>query len=65
MLEMKITRRNLAVLALTPATRALPAQAPPADDLDALARSQSRANSETLAKVKIPMATEPAFQFKA
>jgi hypothetical protein len=42
------------------------AQAPaPADaDLQS-ARDQMRANAERIAKVKLPMATEPAFHFKA
>ncbi len=29
------------------------------------ARDQMRSNAEQIAKVKLPMATEPAFQFKA
>jgi len=64
MLGMKITRRKLAALALVPAAT-VPAQTPPAEDLDALAKSRLRANSETLAKMAIPMGTEPAFLFKA
>jgi len=58
--------------ALAPAAAALSqptarAQAPPAsgEDLNALAQSLARANSEILTKAAIPMATEPAFQFKA
>lgn len=42
------------------------AQTPAAaeDDLKA-ARDRIKANGEALAKVEIPMSTEPAFQFKA
>ena len=72
MLRMKITRRRLAVAALAPAAAALSkatsqAQAPPAsgEDLNALTQSLVRANSEILTKAAIPIATEPAFQFKA
>jgi hypothetical protein len=72
MLRMKITRRSLAVAALAPAAAALSqatsqGQAPPAagEDLNALAQSLVRANSGILTKATIPIATEPAFQFKA
>jgi len=65
---MKITRRKLAAALATAA--ALPAQtpqpqtAPAADDLQT-ARDRMRANANALANQKLPMATEPAFQFKA
>jgi len=64
---MKLTRRKLAT-ALVSAT-ALAAQQPapalaPADDLKA-ARDRLQANAAALAVAPIPMATEPAFQFKA
>ena len=64
---MKITRRKLAAALATAA--ALPAQTPPqtqpaADDLQT-ARDRMRANASALANQKLPMATEPAFQFKA
>ena len=63
---MKLTRRKLATV-LVSAT-ALAAQQPqpaptPADDLKA-ARDRLQANAAALAGA-IPMATEPAFQFKA
>jgi hypothetical protein len=62
----KMTRRKLAaVLAASGAlaSKAL-AQAPaPADPLQA-AKDRIKTASETLAKEQIPMATEPAFQFK-
>ena len=45
-----------AALAQTPAA--------PEDELKA-ARDRIKAYGETLAKVEIPMSTEPAFQFKA
>ena len=65
---MKITRRNLAALIATAA--AAPAQTPalqPAasdDDLKT-ARDRMRANAAAVANQNVPMATEPAFQFKA
>ena len=63
---MKLTRRKLAA-ALVSAT-AVAAQQPqtaraPADDLKA-ARDRMQANAAALAATPLPMATEPAFQFK-
>ena len=66
---MKLTRRKLAVALVTAA--AAPAQPPqpvsvPAPDSDLqAARERLLANSRALAAAPIPMATEPAFQFKA
>ena len=70
----KFTRRKLAA-ALAPAVlaSALRAQNPaPSADSPAgpgeelrIARERIRNNADALAKVKLPMATEPAFQFKA
>jgi len=66
---MKITRRHLAAIAI--ASAAALAQAPqpaPAEDAEELlkaAREQVKRNGETLAGFKLPMATEPAFAFKA
>jgi hypothetical protein len=62
----KITRRKLAALlvsfhALRPDARA---QTPAGDALQA-ARERVKAASDALAKEQIPMATEPAFRFKA
>ena len=37
----------------------------PADDLVQAARDRLRANAAAVAAVPLPMATEPAFQFKA
>lgn len=58
-------RRDLAWILLAGAAQA-PAQTQtaPADDL-AAARERVKANGAELAKFKIPMATEPAFAFKA
>jgi len=61
-------RRDLAWILLAGAApgsaQTQPAQATPADDLTA-ARERVKANGAELAKFKIPMATEPAFAFKA
>lgn len=62
---MKLTRRKLAA-ALVSAT-AVAAQQPqpaPVDDLKT-ARDRMQANAAALAGTPLPMATEPAFQFKA
>lgn len=61
---MKITRRGMVATAL--ATKALAQNAPagPPEELKA-ARDSLRRNSEAMAKTKLPMETEPAFQFKA
>jgi hypothetical protein len=67
----KLTRRQLvsaaagsaavSVVALT-----VIAQAPPsAQDFDKAAVQSHKENSDALAKFEIPMALEPAFQFKA
>jgi hypothetical protein len=60
---MKLTRRALATAVLAPAALAQTTAAPE-DELKA-ARDRIKAYGETLAKVEIPMSTEPAFQFKA
>jgi hypothetical protein len=61
--------RILTAAALT--TQATPAQAPPApakpsadQDLEQ-AKTQMRANFAAVARVKLPLDVEPAFQFKA
>jgi len=65
---MKITRRKLAAAALVPAAAlaqnqpALPRN--PDEELNA-ARDRAKGLSDALARQSIPMATEPAFQFKA
>ena len=65
---MKITRRKFAVAVLAPA--ALAAQTLPpipsnAEEELAAVRAQYKLNSQALDKVRVPMALEPAFQFKA
>jgi hypothetical protein len=62
---MKITRRKLAAALLAPAA-AEPGQAQtaPADEVEA-ARARVKANAEAVAKVELPMSTEPAFHFEA
>jgi hypothetical protein len=65
---MKLTRRKLATV-LVSAT-AMAAQQPqpaaaPAEDLLKTARDRLQANAAALATPPIPVATEPAFQFKA
>ena len=64
---MKLTRRKLATVLVSATAMAAPQPAPstaPADDLTA-ARDRLKANARALGAVPIPMATEPAFQFKA
>lgn len=65
----QITRRNLAAAFGSAASVAvLRAQAPSAsqpEDLNAAAQEQIRKYRESLAKVDLPMSTEPAFLFKA
>jgi len=66
---MKMTRRKLAASALASAAALaqnpppVPAESP--DELLKAAREQAKRTGETLAKQRIPMSTEPAFQFKA
>ena len=69
-MSLKITRRRLAAAALgsAPFIRSAQPQAPapgPPEDLNAAAKGEIRKNSEAMDKVDLPMATEPAFQFKA
>jgi hypothetical protein len=65
---MKLTRRKLAALAAAAvaAPAQVQAQQPAAgEDLLKTKRDQMRAGAAALANVEVPMATEPAFQFKA
>ncbi len=73
-MKARLTRRKLAaaVLGSAAAARAAQtaaeAQAAPARTADEelqAARERMRSNLETLARQTVPMATEPAFQFKA
>ncbi len=64
---MKITRRQLAAVSLAPAALAqTPPSATPESEEELLkaGRESVRRNAEALAKYPLPMATEPAFQFK-
>jgi hypothetical protein len=62
---MKLTRREMvAALAPAAAMAQAPAPATPADELKA-AQARLKANSQALAKLQVPMETEPAFQFRA
>ncbi len=60
---MKLTRRELTAALLAPAAAAQ--TPPPAADPVQAARDRIKANGDALAKIDIPMDTEPAFQFKA
>jgi hypothetical protein len=63
---MNVTRRSLAKLMA--AAAAVPAAAVAQSDADEETRSAHEAlknNAEQIAKVEIPMATEPPFHFKA
>ena len=61
---MKVTRRTLVANVLAAPAVAQTAPATPDEELKA-ARENVRRNIEALAKVKVPVETEPAFQFKA
>ncbi len=66
-ISVTMTRRKLAVLLASSgalASGALAQTTPPTDPLQA-AKDRIKANSDTLFKEQVPMATEPAFQFKA
>ena len=62
LVAMQITRRELAAAVLAAAPTS--AQTSP-DDLVKTARDRLKANADALATIEVPMATEPAFQFKA
>jgi hypothetical protein len=59
----KVTRRQLAKTLATPAVAL--AQKSGGQDLNLLARSETRRWSDAMAKVKVPMSAEPAVHFKA
>lgn len=63
----KMSRREALASALGAAASAnASAQSPTsADDWAKAAREANRTNADALAKVKLPMSTEPAFLFKA
>lgn len=62
---MRLTRRQM-VAALAPAAAMAQAPAAPATPAGELKAAEARlqANSEALAKLEVPMDTEPAFQFR-
>ena len=64
---MDLTRRTLATLFTTGVALAQTPATPPqsSDALLQAARDRNQANSAALAAEPLPMATEPAFQFKA
>jgi len=62
----KLTRRELATSVLsTAAAQAMPQAPATADEELKAARDRLKAAGDTLAKQAVPMATEPAFQFRA
>jgi len=63
---MKLTRRKLAVVLTSGVALAQKPSTSPAtpDDLLQTARKRNQANAAALDGEQIPMATEPAFQFK-
>lgn len=64
---MDISRRQLAgVILASAAVRPSAAQTPPRpqDELEA-AKARERSRSQIIARVPLPMPTEPAFSFKA
>jgi len=64
-MQSRITRRTLAVAALgLAAVEAQTLPATPELELEE-ARKRLQGNLDDLKKVKLPIATEPAFQFKA
>ena len=64
-MQIKITRRKLAAIAMgTAAAQAAQTPAQP-ETVNEAVREQVRKNAEALAKVDLPMSAEPAFQFKA
>ena len=63
----KLTRRQLATALTAAAALEQTPSGPPAAPEDELkaARDRLKANGAALARQEVPMATEPAFQFKA
>jgi hypothetical protein len=64
---MRLTRRELAAALASSTALAQTGPRPPEtpDDLLKAAHDRVRAAAELLAKEQVPMAAEPAFQFKA
>jgi hypothetical protein len=62
---MQLTRRKLAATLLAPAAAAqAQTPPPPANELEA-ARARLKTNADALAKIDVPMSTEPAVSFHA
>ncbi|MEI9973667.1 MAG: hypothetical protein WDO73_17430 [Ignavibacteriota bacterium] len=63
---MKLTRRQLATMVSAAAMAGAQTAQPPApvDELQA-ARERLKTNSDIVAKLDVPAATEPAFRFRA
>ena len=67
-MKTKITRRRLMAASITAGAGAAVAgaqTAPTQTDVAQATREQNQRASDVLAKFEIPLATEPAFQFKA
>ena len=66
-MTMKLTRRQLATALTSAAALAQTPSGPPATPEEELkaARDHVKANGAALARQEVPVATEPAFQFKA
>jgi len=63
---MTLTRRELAAAAVAAVSApSAESQTPPASDVANAVHDANQRNSEALTKFEIPIATEPAFQFKA
>jgi hypothetical protein len=66
---MKLTRRKLvgAVIAGTALAQTQPAQSPPAnaDEESKFVAAEAQRRAQVLAEFSVPMAVEPAFEFKA
>jgi hypothetical protein len=62
-----LTRRRAITSALgaAPAAAVAMAQQPAAEDLDSAAREGVKRTAATLRKLKVPIATEPVFAFRA
>jgi hypothetical protein len=64
-MKTKISRRKLMAAAAGTAVAAAQTPVPPQTDLAQAAREQNRRSGDVLTRFEIPLATEPAFHFKA
>ncbi|MDE3195199.1 MAG: hypothetical protein KGN84_02570 [Acidobacteriota bacterium] len=60
-----MSRRELAPAAMAAAFAPAAQSQTPQAELAKTVKDAQRRNAETMAKVEVPVATEPAFQFKA